>query len=65
MQGEALGIFQSVQAMAWLLAPLLSGALLNLHITMPIYVGGATVLLAGLIYGSIAGNDQSLEGLKK
>lgn len=50
-QGEALGIFQSVQSMAWALAPLLSGSLLCIHPFMPIFVGGTSITIASLIFG--------------
>lgn len=50
-QGEALGIFQSVQSLGWCIAPLLSGSLIGVHHEMPIFIGGSLILLAGLIYG--------------
>ena len=50
-QGEALGVFQSVQALAWGLAPLFSGPLLCIHNAMPIFVGGTAILLASMIFG--------------
>lgn len=63
-QGEVLGIFQSVQSMAWAAAPLFSGPLLCLHNCMPIFVGGASILLASLIFGIfLAKTIKSKEGL--
>lgn len=50
-QGEALGIFQSVQSLGWAIAPLLSGSLIGIYHKMPVLMGGALVLTAGLIYG--------------
>ncbi len=50
-QGEALGIFQSVQSLGWCVAPLLSGSLIGIHHNMPILIGGSLILMAGLIYG--------------
>ncbi len=50
-QGEALGIFQSVQSLGWCVAPLLSGSLIGVHHNMPILIGGSLILMAGLIYG--------------
>jgi DHA1 family tetracycline resistance protein-like MFS transporter len=50
-QGEALGIFQSVQSLGWCVAPMLSGSLIGVHHNMPILIGGSLILMAGLIYG--------------
>lgn len=49
IQGEAMGILQSVQAAAFAFSPLLSGAFVGLNIDMPIIVGGIAFLLAALI----------------
>jgi MFS transporter, DHA1 family, tetracycline resistance protein len=51
MQGEILGILQSVQCAAFALSPLISGPLLGLTLQMPVIVGGSAMLLAGVILG--------------
>ena len=50
-QGEMMGILQSVQAGAFALSPLLSGALVGWNYDMPIIVGGCAMFLAALILG--------------
>jgi DHA1 family tetracycline resistance protein-like MFS transporter len=50
-QGEVLGIFQSVQSVAWALSPLAAGPLLGIHTSMPMLLGGLTILLAATIFG--------------
>lgn len=50
-QGETLGILQSVQSLAFAISPLFSGSLLGVYIFLPIVVGGASMLLAGVIFG--------------
>jgi len=56
-QGETLGLFQSVQSLGWAIAPLLSGSLIGVYHKMPVLMGGALVLAAGLIYGCFHRND--------
>lgn len=51
MQGEALGIFQSVIAAAFALSPLLSGSLLGISTQMPSIVGSICLLLASIPIG--------------
>jgi len=51
-QGETLGILQSVQSAAFALSPLFSGSLVGLYDQMPVIVGGASMLLAGTVFGS-------------
>jgi MFS transporter, DHA1 family, tetracycline resistance protein len=50
-QGEILGVFQSIQSVAFAISPLFSGSLLGSYISMPILMGGSSILLAGLIFG--------------
>lgn len=49
-QGEALGIFSSINAAALAVSPILSGSLVGNHPTLPMWVGGSTMILAGVIY---------------
>ncbi|MGE5196702.1 MAG: MFS transporter, partial [Anaerolineae bacterium] len=51
MQGEILGVLQSVQSTAFGLSPLLSGSFLGLSQNMPALVGGLAFLCAALILG--------------
>lgn len=50
-QGEVLGVFQSVQSVAWALSPLTAGPLLGIQVHMPTLLGGITILLAALLFG--------------
>lgn len=49
MQGEILGIMQSVLACGFILSPLISGPLLGITTDMPMYVGGISFILAAFI----------------
>lgn len=51
MQGEALGIFQSVHSAAFALSPLVSGSLLGISSQMPSIVGSLCMLLAAIPIG--------------
>lgn len=51
MQGEILGVLNSVEAIAFGASPLIAGSLLGLSSMMPIVIGGACMLLAALILG--------------
>ena len=51
MQGEALGIYQSVQCIAWAAAPLIFGAVIGIYSSMPIVIGGSILILSALLYG--------------
>ena len=42
--------FQSIQSLAWAIAPLFSGILIGIYYYMPIVFGGGSILLSGLIY---------------
>lgn len=50
VQGEALGINASVQALAQTIPAILSGYLAAIGINTPILVGGAIVILGGLLF---------------
>jgi MFS transporter, DHA1 family, tetracycline resistance protein len=49
IQGEALGIFSSVNAAALALSPLFSGSLVGAYPTLPMWAGGSILLIAALI----------------
>ena len=48
-QGEALGILGSVNAAALVLSPLFSGSLVGINPTLPMWVGGSTMIIGALI----------------
>nr|MBA3603057.1 MFS transporter [Parachlamydiaceae bacterium] len=50
-QGEALGIFHSVESLAFAISPLIAGPLLGLGAAMPIVIGSSTILLGAGILG--------------
>lgn len=49
-QGEILGIYHSVQALALIISPLFSGFLVGAIPTMPIYLGSTLMLIGGVIF---------------
>ncbi|VHO03124.1 MFS transporter [Candidatus Rhabdochlamydia sp. T3358] len=49
VQGEALGIFTSVNAAALILSPLFSGSIVGAYPMLPMWVGGSIKLLSALI----------------
>lgn len=49
MQGEILGILQSVDSMAFAIGPLLAGPLLAFSPAMPLIIGSWSILIAGII----------------
>ncbi len=51
MQGETLGVLQSVQSVAFALSPLFSGTLIGNYLFMPVVIGGASMLMAGVVFG--------------
>ena len=51
-QGEVLGIFQSVQSIAWACSPMLAGPLLGIHLQMPVILGGVAILMAAFVVGT-------------
>lgn len=50
-QGEALGIFQSVESLAFAISPLIAGPFLGLGAMMPIVIGSGTMLFGAVILG--------------
>jgi MFS transporter, DHA1 family, tetracycline resistance protein len=48
-QGETLGVFQSLQALAFALTPFMGGAVLDLSYNSPYLVGGIVILISCLI----------------
>lgn len=48
-QGEALGVFSSVESLAFAISPLLAGPLLGLSNMMPLIVGSGMVFIAALL----------------
>ncbi len=50
MQGETLGIFSSVNAAALIISPIASGAIVGNYPTMPMWIGGTSMLLGASIY---------------
>jgi len=51
VQGETLGVLQSMDSLAFALSPLIAGPLLGISILMPILVGGFSMILAGGVLG--------------
>jgi len=49
-QGELLGVYHSVQALALVIAPLFAGSLVGAYPNMPIILGGCSMLLGGLVF---------------
>ena len=50
-QGETMGVFQALEALAYGLSPLTTGVLVGLDRLMPIVAGGSAFLLAALVLG--------------
>ncbi len=50
MQGEVLGIDASVQALAQSIPAIISGYVATLGISVPVMVGGATIIAGGLLF---------------
>lgn len=59
MQGETLGVLQSVDSLAFALSPLIAGPLLGISASMPIIIGGLGMIAAAGVLGL------SLRKLKK
>lgn len=51
IQGEILGVMNSIEALAFGVSPLIAGSLLGLSTLMPIVIGGICMLIAALILG--------------
>lgn len=49
MQGEIMGVFQSVDSMAFAISPLIAGPLLGLSAATPIIIGGTTLIGAAYV----------------
>ena len=49
IQGEALGVFASVNALALVLSPLFSGSLVGSHPTLPMWVGGVGIFCTAMV----------------
>ncbi len=50
VQGETLGVLQSMDALAFAVSPLIAGPLLGISALMPIAVGSSVILLSGGIF---------------
>lgn len=53
VQGEILGVLQSVDSLAFAVSPLIAGPLLGISTSMPIIVGSASMLLAAGALGFV------------
>lgn len=51
IQGEVMGILQSVDSFAFAISPLISGWVLGLSTKMPVLIGGFAFVLGGVILG--------------
>lgn len=51
VQGETLGVLHSLESLAFSVSPLIAGPLLGIHTSMPIIIGGSSILLAALVLG--------------
>lgn len=49
-QGEVMGINQSVQALAMMMPPLISGVIANIHLALPMIIAGALTILGWLCF---------------
>lgn len=54
MQGEIMGIFQSVDSLAFALSPLIAGPLLGISYLMPIYIGAFCMFVAAFMLTAYA-----------
>ncbi len=64
-QGRAMGLYQMAHSLSFGLSPLLSGTLVGLSHYIPYYVGGASMLLASLIFGVGWAKELFSEGSSK
>jgi MFS family permease len=53
VQGEAMGVLSSVNALALVLSPLFSGSLVGNHPSLPMWVGGALMLCVAIVGVSV------------
>lgn len=51
VQGETIGVLHSLDSLAFSVSPLIAGPLLGIHTSMPIVIGGSSILLAALVLG--------------
>lgn len=49
-QGEILGINQSVQSLAFIIPPIVAGAVSSVHVTLPIIIGSISALFAWIVF---------------
>ncbi len=56
VQGEILGVLQSVDSLAFAVSPLIAGPLLGITTSMPIIVGSLAMLLAAGVMGMVLKN---------
>ncbi len=63
IQGEIMGVLQSVQSAAFALSPLISGVFVGLSFNMPIIIGGIAMLIAAFIFS--IGNFHNISKILK
>lgn len=51
IQGEIMGVLQSIQAVAFGVSPLIAGLALGIHISMPIVIGAISMLISAAVLG--------------
>lgn len=51
-QGEVLGIYHSIQALALILSPMLSGSLVGAIPSIPVVLGATLMMVGGLVFAS-------------
>lgn len=62
VQGETLGIFHSVESLAFAITPLMAGPLLGICETMPLFVGASTMIFAaGLLWFSLESSQVAID----
>jgi DHA1 family tetracycline resistance protein-like MFS transporter len=54
IQGEMMGVYQSVRSLALILSPLAAGTLLGITVSMPMIIGSCTFILAAYIIKHIS-----------
>lgn len=61
VQGEILGILQSVDSIAFAISPLFAGPLLGLSALMPILIGTSCMLMAAVILGAYLRGSKGIQ----
>lgn len=61
MQGEILGVLQSVDSLAFAVSPLIAGPLLGISNSMPIIIGSTSMLLAATALGIFLSKSRAKE----